>query len=82
LSQARTAHSAELMDLHLVAHVIGLGIVLDGNVAHWLADGLLPQLLLWFLVVVRQVPSRPNILHRDRTIRSPSHCGGVLARRV
>jgi len=81
LAQARTADGVEFVDLHLLwlAHMIGLVVVLYGYVAHWLTDRLLPQLLLGLLVVVRQVASLPNILHRHGAIRSSSYCGVVLA---
>lgn len=84
LGQARTAHSVEFINLHLLrlTHVIRLGVVLDGYVAHRLTDWLLPQLLLRLLVVVRQVASLPNVLHRHGTVRSPSDGGCVLASRM
>ena len=74
LIHAWTTHGVEFVDLHLrwLSQVIGLVVVLDWYVAHGLADGLLPELLLRLLVVVRQVASLADILHRHCAVGAPS----------
>lgn len=79
LAHARAAHGVELVDLHLrrLRQIIRLVVVLDRDVTHGLTDRLLPELLLRFLVVVRQLPtSLPDVLHRYSAVGSSSS-GGI-----
>ena len=82
LIHAGTAHCVEFIDLHLrwLGEILGLVVVLDRDVAHGLADWLLPQLLLGLLIVVCHLA---GVLHGHGAVGASASGGiAVLADRV